>query len=42
MDIGKAFSFVFDDEQWVTSILIMGLLILVPIHGSIVLIGYMM
>jgi hypothetical protein len=42
MDIGKAFSFVFDDEQWVTSILIMGLLILVPILGSIMLIGYMM
>lgn len=26
MDIGKAFSFVFDDEQWVNSILIGGLL----------------
>jgi hypothetical protein len=42
MDIGRAFSFVFDDEQWVTSILIMGLLILVPILGSILLIGYML
>lgn len=42
MDIGKAFSFVFDDEQWITSILICGLLLLVPILGSILLIGYML
>lgn len=42
MDIGKAFSFVFDDEQWVTSILICGVLLLVPILGALLLIGYMM
>lgn len=42
MDIGKAFSFVFDDEQWVSSILICGLLILVPILGALLLVGYML
>ncbi|NTU78548.1 MAG: DUF4013 domain-containing protein [Chloroflexales bacterium] len=42
MDIGKAFSFVFDDEQWASSILICGLLLLVPILGALLLIGYMM
>lgn len=42
MDIGKAFSFVFDDEQWISSILICGLLLLVPILGSFLVIGYML
>jgi hypothetical protein len=40
MDIGKAFSFPFEDEQWVASILIGGLLSLIPILGQILLIGY--
>ncbi|MCS6880498.1 MAG: DUF4013 domain-containing protein [Oscillochloridaceae bacterium] len=40
MDIGKAFSFVFEDEQWVASILIGGLILLIPIIGLIVLLGY--
>ncbi|PDV97531.1 DUF4013 domain-containing protein [Candidatus Chloroploca asiatica] len=42
MDIGKAFSFVFDDEQWLTSILIAGLLALIPLVGQILIIGYML
>ncbi|MFQ3661638.1 MAG: DUF4013 domain-containing protein [Chloroflexaceae bacterium] len=42
MDIGKAFSFVFDDEQWVTSILIGGLIVLIPIIGQLALLGYTM
>lgn len=40
MDIGKAFSYVFDDEQWVTKILIGGLLsllIFIPIVNFIVI-----
>lgn len=41
MDIGKAFSFPFDDEEWVTSILIAGLVMLIPLVGQIVLIGYL-
>ncbi|GAB4433126.1 MAG: DUF4013 domain-containing protein [Chloroflexi bacterium OHK40] len=40
MDIGKAFAYVFDDEQWVSSILIAGLLLLVPFLGTILIIGY--
>jgi hypothetical protein len=31
MDIGKAFSFVFEDERWVSKVLIGGLLIWIPI-----------
>lgn len=42
MDIGKAFSYVFDDEQWLTSILIAGLLALIPILGWFTLLGYML
>jgi hypothetical protein len=42
MDIGRAFSYVFDDEQWITVILIGGLLQLIPIFGQIVLIGFML
>lgn len=40
MDIGKAFSYVFDDEQWIASILIAGVLMFVPILGLIALLGY--
>ncbi len=40
MDIGKAFSYVFDDEQWLSSILIAGLISLIPILGWIALLGY--
>lgn len=42
MDIGKAFSFPFDDDQWVASILLCGVLLLIPIVGQILLIGYML
>ncbi|MEM8531841.1 MAG: DUF4013 domain-containing protein, partial [Chloroflexota bacterium] len=41
MDIGKAFSYVFDDERWVTKVLLGGLLFLIPIVGQIALSGYM-
>ena len=40
MDIGKAFSFPFEDEQWVSSILICGALLLVPIIGWLAIAGY--
>lgn len=40
MNIGKAFSFVFEDEQWVASILIGGLILLIPIIGQFALLGY--
>ena len=39
MDIGKAFSFVFEDEKWITKVLIGGLLVWIPIVNFAV-IGY--
>lgn len=42
MDIGRAFSYVFDDEQWLTVILVGGLLMLIPIFGQILLIGFLL
>lgn len=42
MDLGKAFSYVFDDEQWISSILIGGLIVLIPIIGQLALLGYML
>jgi hypothetical protein len=40
MDIGKAFSFVFDDENWIGKVLIGGVLSLIPLVGQILLYGY--
>lgn len=40
MDIGKAFSFVFDDENWIVKVLIGGVLTLVPLVGGFLLYGY--
>lgn len=42
MDIGKAFGFVFEDEKWVSKVLIGGLLLFVPIFGQFVVYGYML
>ncbi|KPV49301.1 hypothetical protein SE17_33435 [Kouleothrix aurantiaca] len=40
MDIGKAFSFVFEDEEWVSKILIGGLIGLIPLVGQLAVMGY--
>lgn len=40
MDIGKAFSFVFEDEEWISKILIGGLISLIPVIGQLVVLGY--
>lgn len=40
MNIGKSFSFVFEDKKWIEKILIGGVLMFVPILGSILLLGY--
>jgi len=40
MDIGKAFSYVFEDERWISKVLIGGLVFLVPILNFAVF-GYM-
>ncbi|MEI7643079.1 MAG: DUF4013 domain-containing protein [Chloroflexales bacterium] len=41
MDIGRAFSYVFDDDEWLTVILLGGLIAIVPIFGQIVLVGFL-
>jgi hypothetical protein len=41
MDIGKAFSFVFEDEKWISKVLLGGLFLLIPIVNFAV-IGYML
>lgn len=41
MDLGKAFSFVFEDDNWITTILVGGLLLLVPIIGQLWLLGFL-
>src|SRR5690349_22891790 len=41
MDIGKSFSYVFEDEAWISKVLIGGLLIWIPIVNFAVF-GYMM
>jgi hypothetical protein len=40
MDIGKAFSYVFEDERWVSKVLLGGLILLVPILNFAVF-GYL-
>ncbi len=42
MDISRAFSFVTEDEQWVSKILLGGVIILIPIIGPFFLLGYML
>ena len=41
MDIGKAFSYVFEDEQWISKVLLGGVILLIPIVGWIAVSGYM-
>lgn len=40
MDIGKAFGYVFEDESWVSKVLIGGLIFLIPLIGQLVVMGY--
>jgi hypothetical protein len=40
MDIGKALSFMFEDEEWVTKLLLGSLITLIPIFGQFALMGY--
>lgn len=42
MDIGRTISYIFEDEKWVTKVLIGGLVLMIPIIGQLVLIGYML
>ena len=40
MEIVKAFTFVTEDEQWITKVLIGGLIQFVPLLGTIAILGY--
>ncbi|MBO9325151.1 MAG: DUF4013 domain-containing protein [Roseiflexus sp.] len=40
MEIGKAFSCVTEDEQWITKVLIGGLIQFIPLLGTIATVGY--
>ncbi|OQY21508.1 MAG: hypothetical protein B6I34_07190 [Anaerolineaceae bacterium 4572_32.1] len=40
MNVGKAFTFIFDDENWIVKILIGGVLSLIPFVGVLLLYGY--
>lgn len=42
MDIGKAFTFVFEDPEWIKKIAIGALIFLIPLVGPFVIIGYML
>jgi len=40
MDIGRAFSYVFEDEDWIVKILLGTAILLIPIFGQLALVGY--
>ncbi len=40
LDIGKAFGFVFEDEEWVSKILLGAVILLIPVFGWLALMGY--
>jgi hypothetical protein len=40
MDIGLAFSYPFQDEEWITKLLLVGVILLVPVLGLIVVLGW--
>ncbi|GAB4207417.1 MAG: hypothetical protein OHK0022_35600 [Roseiflexaceae bacterium] len=42
MDIGRAFGFVTEDEEWVSKILLGAVISLIPIFGQLVMLGYML
>jgi hypothetical protein len=42
MDLGKAFTFITEDEQWLMTLLIGGALLFIPIFGWFVLLGFSM
>ena len=41
MDIGRAFNFVFEDDEWVKKILIGGAILLIPFVGFLIAYGFM-
>ena len=42
MEFGKAFTYVFEDQEWIKKILIAGLMMLIPLVGQFFLMGWML
>jgi hypothetical protein len=42
MDIGLSFSFPFQDEEWVTKLILAAVIMLIPVLGIIVVLGWML
>lgn len=42
MDIGKAFTYIFDDQEWITKVGIAALVLLIPLVGTIAVLGWML
>jgi hypothetical protein len=42
MAIGKAFTYVFDDPDWIKKVLLAGLVMLIPVIGQIVIFGWVL
>jgi uncharacterized membrane protein len=40
MDFGRAFSFVFEDPDWLKKVAIAGLVMLIPVIGQLVVLGW--
>ncbi|HVB65256.1 MAG TPA: DUF4013 domain-containing protein [Nitrolancea sp.] len=40
MDIGRSISYVFQDPNWIKKVLIGGLLSLIPVFGTLIVVGY--
>lgn len=40
MDIGLAFSFPFQDEEWVTKLILVGVILIIPVLGIILALGW--
>ncbi len=41
IDIGRSLSFITEDEQWISKVLIGGLILIIPIVGQLAMLGYM-
>lgn len=41
MDFGKAFTYQFEDTEWIKKLVIMGLIALIPVVGQLVVMGWM-
>ncbi len=40
MDLARAFTYVFEDKDWLTKILVAGLIMLIPIIGQMIVVGW--